>query len=103
MPIREFWAMDFLVFKRRDRKKQTETARNGAPIRNHFYLNLCDGINVLIGENGVGKTSILKMLYAACEWSKKRKLSPKSPLPPTLCGRFRHLPVTGVPPVFHGL
>lgn len=72
MPIKEFWAMDFLVFKCRDRKKQIETARNGDTIRNHFYLNFCDGINILIGENGVGKTSILKMLYAACEWSNKK-------------------------------
>ncbi len=88
MPIREIWAMDFLVFKRRDRKKQTETARNGATIRNHFYLNLCDGINVLIGENGVGKTSILKMLYAACEWSKKESYPQNPPCLPRFADGF---------------
>ena len=34
-----------------------------------FHLDFCDGINVLIGENGVGKTTILKMIYAATQWS----------------------------------
>lgn len=36
---------------------------------NEFTLEFCDGINVLIGENGVGKTTILKMIYAAAQWS----------------------------------
>ena len=35
-----------------------------------FHLDFCDGINVLIGENGVGKSSLLKMIYAAAQWSK---------------------------------
>ena len=34
-----------------------------------FQLLFCDGINVLIGENGTGKTSVLKMIYAATQWS----------------------------------
>ena len=34
-----------------------------------FHLDFCDGINVMIGENGVGKTTILKMIYAATQWS----------------------------------
>lgn len=34
-----------------------------------FQLQFCDGINVLIGENGVGKTSLLKMIYAAAQGS----------------------------------
>ncbi len=37
-----------------------------------FYLNVCKGINVLIGENGVGKTTILKMIYAATQWSNEK-------------------------------
>lgn len=37
-----------------------------------FHLDFCDGINVLIGENGVGKTTILKMIYAATQWSFKK-------------------------------
>ena len=30
----------------------------------------CQGMNVLIGENGVGKTHIMKLAYAACQASK---------------------------------
>ena len=26
-----------------------------------------EGINIFIGENGMGKTHIMKLLYAACE------------------------------------
>ena len=32
-----------------------------------FELNFNNGINVIIGENGTGKTSLLKMIYAAIE------------------------------------
>lgn len=37
-----------------------------------FHLSFCDGINVLIGENGVGKTTILKMIYVAAQESFER-------------------------------
>ena len=30
-----------------------------------------NGINVIIGENGTGKTHLLKSIYATCEMSKK--------------------------------
>jgi len=30
-------------------------------------IDFCDGINVFIGENGTGKTHLLKVLYAFCE------------------------------------
>lgn len=30
-------------------------------------IEFCDGINVLIGENGTGKTHVMKLLYAACQ------------------------------------
>ena len=33
-------------------------------------LELCPGINVLVGANGTGKTHLMKVLYAACESSK---------------------------------
>ncbi len=36
-------------------------------------LKLSSGINIFIGENGTGKTHILKALYAACDVSKSRK------------------------------
>lgn len=34
-------------------------------------IEFCEGVNVLIGENGTGKTHLLKVLYAFCE-SKER-------------------------------
>lgn len=36
-------------------------------------LPFCAGINVLIGENGTGKTHLLKAVYAACDVSKSQK------------------------------
>ena len=33
-------------------------------------VTFCQGMNVLIGENGVGKTHIMKLAYAACQASK---------------------------------
>ena len=33
-----------------------------------FEMDFCNGINVFIGENGTGKTHLLKLLYALCEW-----------------------------------
>lgn len=35
-----------------------------------FQLDVSSGINVFIGENGTGKTHLLKAIYAACELSK---------------------------------
>ena len=35
-------------------------------------LNFSPGINILIGENGTGKTHILKAAYAACDISKNK-------------------------------
>lgn len=32
-------------------------------------IKFSEGINVIVGENGTGKTTLLKMIYAACEWS----------------------------------
>ena len=32
-----------------------------------FELTFCPGINVIIGENGTGKTTVLKMIYAATQ------------------------------------
>lgn len=33
----------------------------------NLEIDFCNGINVLIGENGTGKTHLLKVLYAFCE------------------------------------
>lgn len=41
-------------------------------------IDLCPGINIFIGENGTGKTHILKLLYSACQSvSKKTSFSYK--------------------------
>lgn len=37
-----------------------------------FQMQFCGGINVIIGENGVGKTSLLKMIYIATQGSVAR-------------------------------
>ena len=33
-------------------------------------LELSPGINVIVGENGTGKTHLMKVCYAACDVSK---------------------------------
>ena len=35
-----------------------------------FYLDVDSGVNIFVGENGTGKTHLLKALYAACESGK---------------------------------
>jgi AAA15 family ATPase/GTPase len=35
-----------------------------------FTMNFCSGINVLIGANATGKTTIMKVIYALCESTK---------------------------------
>jgi len=34
-------------------------------------ITFCDGINIIIGENGTGKTHLLKILYSFCECDAK--------------------------------
>mgnify|MGYP000521768991 CR=1 FL=1 len=55
-------AINFLVFKRNK--------------FNSFNIDFSKGINIIIGENGTGKTTLLKMLYAASEFS-NQKTHPK--------------------------
>ena len=40
-------------------------------------LQFGDGINILIGENGMGKTTLLKMIYAALQYSIENQTSGK--------------------------
>ena len=40
---------------------------NNFTVFENLEIEFCDGINVLIGENGTGKTHLLKVLYAFCE------------------------------------
>ncbi|MEG2251391.1 MAG: AAA family ATPase [Bacilli bacterium] len=37
-----------------------------------FSMKCSKGVNIIIGENGTGKTTLLKMIYAACEWSNEK-------------------------------
>lgn len=37
--------------------------------KNKFSIDFCPGINVIIGENGIGKTSLLKIMYGLCNIS----------------------------------
>ena len=38
-----------------------------------FSLKFSSGLNVFIGENGCGKTHLLKLVYAACDVSTSQK------------------------------
>ena len=54
MPISRVDIKDFLVFKE------------------ELHVSFCPGVNVLIGANGTGKTTLLKAMYMACTVAKKR-------------------------------
>lgn len=66
MAIKSIHISNIMVFQRQKHKND------------EFHLDFCDGINVLIGENGVGKTTILKMIYAAAQWSFEKTNSGKT-------------------------
>ncbi len=73
MAIKSIDILNVMVFQRQWRKNNGDymagELKEGDSLRDVFHLDFCDGINVLIGENGVGKTTILKMIYAATQWS----------------------------------
>lgn len=49
----------------------TKIELNNVTVFDQMAIPFSSGINVLIGENGLGKTHIMKLLYAACQASKK--------------------------------
>ena len=73
MAIKSIDILNVMVFQRQWRKNNGDCkigeVKTGDKISDAFHLGFCNGINVLIGENGVGKTIILKMIYAATQWS----------------------------------
>lgn len=76
MAIKSIDILNVLVFQRQWRKNNGSCmdgkTQSGDSISDGFHLNFGDGINIIIGENGVGKTSLLKMIYAATQWSIKK-------------------------------
>lgn len=76
MAIKSIRVLNVMVFQRQWRNNNGDSkdgkVQSGDTLGDGFKLNFCDGINVLIGENGVGKTTILKMIYAATQWSIKK-------------------------------
>ena len=74
MAIKTIEILNVMVFKRHLRKNNAafKSIEEGDSFNDGFKIEFCDGINVLIGENGVGKTTILKMIYAATQWSIKQ-------------------------------
>ena len=76
MAIKSISVLNVMAFQRQWRKNNGDSkdgkVQSGDTLGDGFKLNFCDGINVLIGENGVGKTTILKMIYAATQWSIKK-------------------------------
>ena len=73
MAIKSIDILNVLIFQRQWRIDngdcKTSNINTGDTISDGFHLEFGDGINVIIGENGVGKTSLLKMIYAATQWS----------------------------------
>lgn len=69
MAITSIKIMNVMVFQRQWRKNNNDIQNGNNHISDAFEVNFSDGINVLIGENGIGKTTLLKMIYAASQWS----------------------------------
>lgn len=73
MAIKSIDILNVLIFQRQWRMNNGDCKKNeidkDSLLSDGFHLKFSDGINVIIGENGVGKTSLLKMIYAATQWS----------------------------------
>ncbi len=73
MAIKSIKVLNVMAFQQQWRKNNEECntfdVKSGDRLSAMFELQFSDGINVLIGENGVGKTTLLKMIYAATQWS----------------------------------
>ncbi len=65
MAIKSIKVLNVMVFQHQGRKSNKDCNTFHDP----FQLQFCDGINIFLGENGVGKTTLLKMIYAATQWS----------------------------------
>ncbi|MCD8118649.1 MAG: AAA family ATPase [Lachnospiraceae bacterium] len=76
MSIKRITVTDVMAFQRQWRRNNGDpksgTLAAGDKLYESFELCFSNGINVLIGENGTGKTTILKMIYAATQWSNEK-------------------------------
>ncbi len=82
MAIQSIEVMNVMAFqaqwKANHSNMRGEKLRKVGALWETFHLDFCDGINIIMGENGMGKTSLLKMIYAATQWSIKRTHSGKT-------------------------
>ena len=66
MAIKSIKVLNVMAFQQQWRKNNEECStfdvKSGDRLSDMFELQFSDGINVLIGENGVGKTTLLKLL-----------------------------------------
>lgn len=73
MSVKSIRVMNVMAFQNQWRKNNGDPKKGmtaeGDKLHDCFELQFSDGINVLIGENGTGKTTLLKMIYAATQWS----------------------------------
>lgn len=73
MAIRSIRIMNVMAFQNQWRKNNSDPKEgqiaNGDILHDAFELHFSDGVNVIIGENGTGKTTLLKIIYAATQWS----------------------------------
>ena len=67
MSIKTVEVRNVLVFQRGWRVSDKQER-----VKDTFSLQFGDGINVLLGQNGTGKTTLLKMIYAATQWSNEQ-------------------------------
>ena len=71
MSIKSIKIMNVMAFQEQWRMSSNTLKESafydGNRIHNAFELHFSDGINVIIGENGTGKTTLLKMIYAATQ------------------------------------
>ena len=54
----------------------TKIELNNVTVFNKMTVEFNTGVNVFLGENGVGKTHIMKLLYAACQAKKSEVTFP---------------------------
>lgn len=77
MAIKSIVVMNVMAFqtqwKVNNSNIQKKQLKTNDILSDAFHLDFSEGINIIMGENGMGKTSLLKMIYAATQYSIKQK------------------------------